>query len=320
MADKDFKDVKETVAKAAEALDKIAKPALKGLTYAIPVLIKAWRKGQEYYAKLPVNVLTFLLGFVFAFFGGMYPVLFASAMAAEYGGRQQLFKAVKELADETLIILEQSKKDDEIDADKDGVADVDELSTEDFIQRKIVLVLKKMNPKKVDTAISSIYSVWVSVVAVLSIKFAQTISLAVVIADFLKRPIDRFLAPTVEIAVPDEYDKWVPIVLGWIAKTIGMTIAWTFAAIREAFASSMKGGLMMSRSLYQELVERKIDLGGLITVDHEDSNADEYLSYIFAFFGFYFQARFGFSMPFPFNILLLPVEMAEFFIRWSVTN
>ena len=54
--------------------------------------------------------------------------------------------------------------------------------------------------------------------------------------------------------------------------------------------------------------------------DHEDTNADEIASYVFAGLGFYFQYNVGFSAPFPLNIILFPVEMAESYIHWTVTN
>ena len=72
-----------------------------------------------------------------------------------------------------------------------------------------------MDPHKIDKAISSIYKVWLAVAAVLTIEFARAISLALAIADFIKQPVNRYLAPIVQKLVPDKYDKWVPIVLGW---------------------------------------------------------------------------------------------------------
>jgi hypothetical protein len=200
---------------AAEQLQKYAKPILDGLTVLIPILIKYGKKANALFAKLPANELNFLLGCVFCFFGGLYPVLFAATMAAEYGGRQTIFKALQDLADEATVIIEQSKKDDEKDDDKDGVKDVEQITSKEFLQRKTLLVLQKMNPDKVDKAISEMYMVWLSVAAVLSIQFARTISFAMAIADFLKRPVNRFLSPTVQAAIPDQYDRWVPIVLGW---------------------------------------------------------------------------------------------------------
>merc|ERR1711935_146512 len=177
-----------------------------------------------------------------------------------------------------------------------------------------------MNPEKVDTALAAIYKVWLGVAAVLSIRFARTISFSLAIADFLKRPVERYMAPAVQVAVPDQYDRWVPVILGWICKSIAMSIAWWLESLRSAFASALKGGLMISRTVYDELLERKIDLGGLVVEKHAKTRFDEYMSYGFAFLGFYFQFRMGFSMPFPFNLILWPFEFAEQFLRWSITT
>lgn len=200
---------------AAEHLQKYAKPIFNAITVLIPIVIKYGKKVHALYVKLPANELNFLLGCVFCFFGGLYPVLFAAAMAAEYGGRQTIFKALGDLANEAIVIIDQSQKDDEKDENKDGVKDVEQITSKEFVQRKTLLVLQKMNPEKVDTAISEMYKVWLSVAAVLSIQFARTISFAMAIADFLKKPVSRYLAPTVQSAIPDQYDRWVPIVLGW---------------------------------------------------------------------------------------------------------
>jgi len=318
---------KEAIEKASkyaqvygEKLQVCAKPAFDFIVPKIPLAIEYAKKLIVFYNSLPQNELNFLIGCVYCFFGGLYPVLFAAAMAAEYGGRQTIYDAIKDLATEATTIIEQSKKDDDLDNDKNGVKDVNQISGKEFVQRKTLLVLQKMNPEKVDTALAAIYKVWLSVAAVLSIRFARTISFSLAIADFLKRPVDRYMAPAVQIAVPDEYDRWVPVVLGWICKSIGMSIAWWLETLRSAFASALKGGLMISRTVYDELLERKIDLGGLIVEDHSKTRFDEYMSYGFAFLGFYFQFRMGFSMPFPFNLILWPFEFAEWFIRYSITT
>lgn len=61
------------------------------------------------------------------------------------------------MAEEVLVIIEQSKKDNQVDADGDGDADVDELKGRELLKRKMLLVLKKMNPQKVNSALASIY-------------------------------------------------------------------------------------------------------------------------------------------------------------------
>jgi hypothetical protein len=68
---------------------------------------------------------------------------------------------------------------------------------------------------QVDKAIAAIYKVWLSVIAVLTIQFARTINLALTISDFIRKPVDRFIAPIITLVIPKEYKRWVPVILGW---------------------------------------------------------------------------------------------------------
>jgi hypothetical protein len=191
------------------------KPLLAVLYTAIPLCIKAGKVANTVWSHLDQDLVDSIVGFVFCFFGGLYPTLFSAIQAAEQGGRAKLVEAIGDLAEEAAIILEQSRKDDKVDADGDGKADVDQLSSREFVERKTLLVLQKMDPKKVDTALSNIYSVWMCVMAVLSIQFARTVQMANSIAEFMEQPVNRFVAPVIMAATPDKYDKWVPVVLGW---------------------------------------------------------------------------------------------------------
>ena len=75
----------------------------------------------------------------------------------------------------------------------------------------------------------------------------------------------------------------------------------------------------MARATIKALVHRDITLGGLIPKDDKDTSMDEMLSYVFAVMGFYFHFKLGFDMPFPFNWLLWPFELAEYYLRWTIT-
>lgn len=149
------------------------------------------------FKKLPQNVILFFNGLVFCFFGGLFPTLFAAVQAAEHGGRQTFIDALGDLSEEFMTIIEESKKDDKEDKDKDGKSDVDQISSGEYIARKTTLVLRKMNPEKVDKAFSSMYRIWLAVAAVLSIQFARTVSMALSIADFLKKPCKYILSTSV---------------------------------------------------------------------------------------------------------------------------
>lgn len=208
-------DVKKKVSETAEKLQALAKPVMDVVTFLIPLIIKYTQMAYDVWNKLPQNVIKFIIGCIFCFFGGLYPVCFAAIAAMEQAGRADVTAALKDISDEALKIIEESKKDDQVDADGDGKADVDQLEGKELVQRKTLLVIKKMNPEKVDTAMASIYKVWLSVAAVLSLEFARVIAMSLQIADFMKNPVDRFIAPTIQIVVPDDYDKWVPVILGW---------------------------------------------------------------------------------------------------------
>jgi hypothetical protein len=198
-----------------EMLQGLAKPALEALCLVIPYLIKAGRKIHAVWLQCDDNVIAAIIGFVFCFFGGMFPTLFSAIQAAEQGGRATLVEAVCDLAEEAAIIVNESKKDDKVDKDKDGMADVKQIESHDYVKRKTLLVMAKCNPKKIDKALSAMYSVWLSVMAVLCVEFARTVQMANSIAEFMIQPVDRFVAPLIKAATPDEYDKWVPVVLGW---------------------------------------------------------------------------------------------------------
>lgn len=68
-------------------------------------------------------------------------------------------KAVSALSEEIMVIIEENKKDNATDADGDGTSDVDQISNQEFVRRKVDLVLRKINPQKVNDAISSLYKV-----------------------------------------------------------------------------------------------------------------------------------------------------------------
>jgi hypothetical protein len=211
---------------SANAIQAIAKPVFALLMVILPALIATTRKLYLSFLKLPQNALLFVYGSIFCFFGGTFPTLFAALQAAEHGGRQLLLDSLNDLSEEALVIINESKKDDDADVNKDGKKDTEALSQSEFLAHKTKLVLKKMNPEKIDKAISSMYTVWLSVAAVLSIQFARTIAMALSISDFLKKPIDRLVTPAVNVAIPKDYEKWVPVVMSWIVKAIAMSIAW----------------------------------------------------------------------------------------------
>lgn len=175
----------ESIGKAAELLQKIAKPALNIIFAVIPIIISLSSAAYKFYKKLPILVVKLIIGFIMCFFGGMFPTVFAAIQvrilfctcqyctafclhvsrrtsfdqAAEHAGLVTVRKALTALSEEVLVIIEENKKDNETDADGDGTSDVDQISNQEFVRRKVDLVLRKINPQKVNDAIASLYKV-----------------------------------------------------------------------------------------------------------------------------------------------------------------
>jgi hypothetical protein len=314
---------KVDVTAIGKVLQQLARPAFAVVTTAIPIMITGTATVYHYWCKLPQNAILFICGSTTCFLGGQFPVLFAALQAAEYSGRQRVVEACQTLANEAITIVNESKKDDQLDDNKDGVADVKQMKDDDaakFVARKFKLVLQKMNPQKVDEAFAALYGVWLSVAAVLSIQFARTVAMSLSIATFIRKPIDRYLVPVIMNATPTEYEKWIPIVTGWTTKAIGIYIGWKIQTVLSAFSSAISGGIMMTTAIYQAFTCRNISLGGLIPKDLSKSFFDEALSYAFAALGFYVQFRTSFTLPFPLNVILSPLSIAETYLRWSITN
>jgi len=306
------------------ALSKIltlaAKPAINAITIALPHIISFTSVTYRWYSKLPKEQTKILIGTIFCFFGGVYPALFAAIEAAKHGGWNDLKQSIVDMAEEAMIIIEESKKDDDKDDDKDGIKDVNQISSKEYIMRKSNLVITKMNPQKVDKALGTIYKVWLSVIAVLTIQFARTISMAISISEYIKAPLNRYIAPIVQAATPDEYDKWVPILFGWFVKGVAISIAWYIQSVISAVTSSLIGALMISRAIITLSRQKQAALQKVIPEDLADTQIDEWLSYGLAALGVYVQFKMNFDVPFPFNIPLFPFEFADYYIRWSVTT
>ena len=92
--------------KAAETLQAVARPLIQALTFALPSIISVSSKAWAFYKTLPKNAIMFFTGFIFCFFGGLYPVTFAAVQAAEHGGRKAVVDALTEISDEAMIVIE----------------------------------------------------------------------------------------------------------------------------------------------------------------------------------------------------------------------
>jgi len=154
-----------------------------------------------------------------------------------------------------------------------------------------------------------------SVIAVLRVEFAKTVTLAISIGNTMQNMAEAIVLPLLTQAVPSQYHHWIPTLINYVCKSIAIAIAWYIQKVISAFHSGFKGGLMCSRNLLVYCNKK-----GYLNIKHEDTNLDEIAGWALATLGVYFQIRFGFTLPFPFNIILLPFTILEMVIIWAVSD
>ena len=138
------------VTKATSLLQASFRPLLSILTLALPFLINTTRKLYRNWKRLPADTAEIIVGFVFCFFGGLYPALFAAVQAVKLGGWNTFKGALSTLSKEVIVILEASEKDDEANRTR-GTGKEDEKS---YMIRKLNVVMTKVNPEKVSFALA----------------------------------------------------------------------------------------------------------------------------------------------------------------------
>jgi len=306
------------VPEKAEPFVKQASPILGAIVAAIivalPHCVHAATLIQHYVDRMPEQIFYATLGFLMCFFGGFFPATIAAFEAWQLCGGKEALAACKKLWGEFNKIKDASKKDDDIDADHDGVPDVLQIDGKALLARKMKLAVSTVEPATINEALACIFTGWAGVMAVLKIKFAKTVTLGHMIGEQLYHVASQSESLT-SSAVPEEYRAWIPVTTKWLCKVVAISIAWWIQRVISAFHSAIRGGAMCTQYLLQFAKEK-----GYIHFDIEDLYVKQAAAWIIAALGFLFQLSVGFSVPFPLSIFLWPVSIVEYFIVWSVSS
>eukprot|EP01039_Chlorochromonas_danica_P011465 gene11465-12824_t len=301
------------VLKAAPLAGKAVQGALKLSVLANEYYEKAvveYEKLRPYRLEL---LLPGLMGLVMCFFGGSFLTLIAAVEAYNLCGYETTANALSVLYDDFAKVVAASKKDDDRDDDNDGVKDVKQIPAPELVKRKTLLFLRTVDPNRLAVAIGGLQAGFLAVVATLKVRFARTIALGNAIGASVEPPVERYVLPLFELALPAEYRKWAKPVLHYSIRTTAISIAWTVQRVISAFHSAIRGGLLFSRNILEYVSKM-----GIYAIDHEKTYLDEIVGYGLAVLGLFFQLSHGFGLPFPLNILLFPFTIAEYLLVWVV--
>lgn len=281
-----------------------------------PPVIKISNLVYSTYTLLPIDLCFAILGLILTFFGGSFAVTIAACEAFYNSGYETVMTNGEYLWAEFKILWKKSREDDEKDEDKDGVADVLQISAKELVTRKIGFFFANCSdPQKLMDMFWGIANCLMAVIAVLKVQFAKVIALGAAIGENLRKPASWFFVPILSTVLPSKYHQWIAPGINFVCKAVAITIAWMIQRVISAVESAIRGGLLFSRRILKCLNKR-----GIIDFDDEETYLDEILGWGLAAVGIYFQIMNLFAIPFPLNLLLFPVSIFENTLIWIISE
>ena len=173
------------------------------------------------------------------------------------------------------------------------------------------------DPNKLALAVGGLYSSWLAVQGTLRLEFARTVTLGVSMAEMATPAALRLGVPVLAHLVPAEYHHWIPMMIRTATRALAVSIAWRLQVAVSAVHLAMRGGLLFTTSLLRYIRSRRYL--SRAAADQADGVA-QVTGYVVAALGFYCQFSWGFGLPFPLNVFMMPVNVIEWFVRYSVTS
>lgn len=279
-----------------------------GIKLATPYVKEGWRMYQEFLEIIEpygVNeVFKIITGFAMMFFGGFFITTVATYEAIIQGGQERFATNMTLLAEQFNNIKEENEKDDEEDLDGDGIADVLQISAEQYTMRKMMVVFRACDPMIVQEAMHSLYTMFIAVVATLRLQFARTISLGASLGEQIGKPYVKYAIPQIKEYTPEELHKWLEPVGLYVWRVVGIMIAFQVQRIISTVHTGVKGARVFVEGL-TELAER--NGYGYLT----EGYFDEALAVILAVAGIYLQLFAWSTLPFPVKLVFFPAFLVE---------
>lgn len=299
------------------------KAVIKGILFVYPYYKAMYEKIYELYSKMPYNLTMMVFGVALCFFGGTYVASIAAIEAFRQLGWQTTYENIQLIRADAQVILAASEEDDKLDKDGNNVADVDEMEPADLAQHKLKVAMTAVKePDRLQKAFGGLFASYLAVLATLRLEFARTTAFALGIVEMAKYPIIRFFTPALSAALGPDMAHWTQTLVETALTFVAVIFAWWLQMIISAFYSGLRGGRMFADHAIAYLVDK--DLMGKVPLikqpfDPDESFLDEIVGYSLAAFGFMFQILNGFTLPFPLNLVFLPLTIIEWFLRFQIS-
>ena len=279
------------------------------------------RWAIKIYQVLPVNFIWALFGLALCFFGGTYVASIAAIEAFRQMGWQRVYAELEVVYVQMLNVHAAYAKDA-------ASTNIEQMSREELAKRLTFIALRSINePARLQSAVGSLWTSYIAVLATLRLEFARTTAFALGIVEMTKNTMVRVCSPALIGVLYDELGAegakaWSVTIIETVLTAIAVAFAWYLQMIIAAFYSGMRGGRMFADAVCNILV----DWGWM---EHlpcvpkpykpEKTYVDEIIAYTLAAVGFGFQFLNGFALPCPMNLVFLPLTLIEWFLRIQIT-
>jgi hypothetical protein len=318
----------ERVGACLKASAPVLGMAVRAVACVAPLFVWVYSRAYHLYSVAPRNVLRMTFGAALCGFGGTFAASFAAIEAVRQMGGERVYANVAVLLAEARTVQKASSQDDLLDEDHDGIADVDQIAPQALVQRKTLLAMRAVKePARVEAAVGGLWAAYLAVLATLRLEFARTTAMALGLVETVELPLVRLLAPPIAgTLTAGGVAHWTQTVVTGAIKLVAIVLAWYLQMIISAFYSAMRGGRLFADGLSDFVLEHPQYVGyvealpGVAKPFHPDtSQLDEVVGYGLAGLGFTYQLLVGFGLPFPLNVLFLPLELVEWFLRLQIS-
>lgn len=298
-----------------DSVGQLASKAVQGMDSAAsaPVVGKATDAAQRVQDKARElhlqQYVPMLIGLVLCFFGGSFTMLIAVVETVRVVCWEDIQHSYAILKRNYDIAAEESRKDDMIDADGNGIADVLEMERKELVSRKVQIFVKSVDVNEVHTAGRTLLAAFFSVIAALRVRVARALALASSLTKTARESVQ--LEKTLEENLPADQKKWSPLIADAVFNGLTVAIAFVLRASEGYIHSAVRGASIFVKSALKLAQEKQLVEPELTMESHKA----RVLVAVVAVVGFLWQVVKHGTLPLPIRILLFPLTSLEFVVK-----
>lgn len=296
-----------TVEKLSESAARLCKAAAPHISRLLEGTSAALQTAEQYEMQ---SVAPMLIGLAVCFFGGYFLTVIMVLETLRLLCWEDIRSSFQKLRANYEVAQAESRRDDEVDADGNGIADVKEMEKGELLAHKVSLFLKSVNMQEVRAALRVLANAGLSVVATLRVRLARNMALAGSVADAVGRSFPQ-LAEHVAEFLPTDRKKFAGAITSAALQAVAFVFAVLFNAAITTANCALRGAQLFTRhALELAKAHGLLPRGGDAEITLESDKGKMLVGGI-AVLGLLFQMLHRTAPPFPLSLLLLPLTLAE---------